>query len=168
MNTIGENTLQIFNSPIEIGLRILYVLNELNHKGCDLQRLVYYDYMLIHSGDILNGPKSIHPNTPFRTTEILVKREILQKGLILMQSKELVESVFDSTGILYKATEITKDFLEYNTTEYANNLKAVAKWLISKFDNYSDDKLSLYIKNNLNIWGGEFSKEALFHIEEDK
>ena len=161
MNLFEERNANVFNSPLEIGLRVLYILNELQSDGCDLQRLVYYDYILIHSSDVPDGPKSIHPSIPHRTTEILVKRELVKKGLTLMHSKQLVNSIFDSTGIIYKATELTKPFLEYNKSEYANSLQEISYWLVNKFKDYTDEKLSLFIKNNLDVWGGEFSKESL-------
>ena len=95
MNPFEERNTTVFNSPLEIGLRVLYVLSELYPKGCDLQRLVYYDYILVHSNDVPSGPKSIHPNTPHRTAEILVKRELVKKGLTLMNSKQLIKSIFN-------------------------------------------------------------------------
>jgi len=168
MNLFEERNTSVFNSPLEIGLRVLYLLNELQPDGCDLQRLVYYDYILVHSSDVPGGPKSIHPSIPHRTAEILVKRELLKKGLALMHSKQLVDSVFDSTGIIYKATELTRPFLGYNKTEYANNLKEISFWLINKFKTYTDEHLSLFIKNNLDVWGGEFSKESILRGAEDE
>lgn len=162
MNLFEERNTNVFNSPLEIGLRVLYILNELQSDGCDLQRIVYYDYILVHSSDVPGGPKSIHPSIPHRTTEILVKRELVKKGLTLMHSKQLVNFVFDSSGITYRATELTRPFLEYNKSEYAMSLKEISTWLVNKFKPYSDERLSLFIKNNLDVWGGEFSNESLF------
>jgi len=168
MNLFEERNTSVFNSPLEIGLRILYVLNELHPYGCDLQRLIYYDYILVHSSDIPDGPQSIHPSIPHRTTEILVKRELVKKGLTLMQSKQLIDSVFDSTGITYRATALTGPFIEYNKSEYAVRLKEISSWLVDKFKAYSDEKLSLFIRNNLDVWGGEFSKESLLRGMENE
>lgn len=161
MNPFEERNTTVFNSPLEVGLRVLYILDELYPTGCDLQRLVYYDYILVHSNDVPNGPKSIHPSIPHRTSEILVKRELVKKGLTLMNSKQLIKTIFDDTGIIYSATELTNPFLQYNNSEYASKLKRVANWLVKQFETYSDDKLALFIKNNLDVWGGEFSKESL-------
>ena len=58
-------------------------------------------------------------------------------------------------------TELTLPFLEYKSSEYAQSLRAVSKWLVNKFDSYSDENLSLFIKNNMDVWGGEFSKESI-------
>lgn len=50
---IGQNIFKeeanIFNTPLEIGLRILFVLNAIKPRGIDLNRLVIYDYFLLNS-----------------------------------------------------------------------------------------------------------------------
>lgn len=161
MNPFEERNTKVFNSPLEVGLRVLYILNELFPKSCDLQRLVYYDYILVHSSDVPDGPKSIHPSIPHRTSEILIKREILKKGLTLMNSKQLLKLIFDDSGIVYSATELTKPFLEYINSEYAIQLKTVSAWVVNKFESYSDENLSMFIKNNMDVWGGEFYKESI-------
>ena len=79
-----------FNTPIESGLRSLIILAEGAPWFYDLQRLVYYDYLLVHSGDVLNGPQSLHPSLPHRSGEILVRRMIVESGLNLMFSKKLI------------------------------------------------------------------------------
>lgn len=58
----------IFNSPLEIALRLLYIFNSTTIP-LDIQRLVNYHYLLIHSGDIPDSPKSIHPSLPIRACE---------------------------------------------------------------------------------------------------
>lgn len=70
-----------FNSPFEIGLRALIILS-VNQPTClDLQRLVYYDYLVLHTSDIgtPNSPDSIHPATPHRSGEIVVRRRAMQR-----------------------------------------------------------------------------------------
>ena len=160
MTELQNRSTELFNSPLEIGLRTLYILNE-SKTSCDLQRLVYYDYLLVHSGDAKNAPESIHPNTPHRSSEILVKRELIKNGLTLMASKQLVEFDFTKNGISYKATDLTSEFLKYLNSDYALQLSSVAKWLVNNFEEYNDDKLETYIKLHMDVWGGEFTKESL-------
>ena len=66
-----------FNSAIECGLRSLIILEHAFPLEYDLQRLVFYDYLLVHSQDA-GGPNSIHPATPHRSGEVLVKRKMLE------------------------------------------------------------------------------------------
>ncbi len=99
-----------FNSPIEYGLRCILILEAFYPTKLDLQDLVYYDYLLIHSADA-GGPESVHPATPHRTTEITIKRDILEKSLFLMYSKNIINIEYSTEGILYSGNEETSPFI---------------------------------------------------------
>lgn len=152
----------LFNTPLEVGLRCLLLLSEIKDKSCDLQRLIYYDYFLVHYGDVDDNYKSLHPNTPHRSGEVLVKREIVAKGLLLMSKKQLVNVDFKESGIIYIATEFSSSFLNYFESNYIKKLRKFSELVISRFDSYSDEELRKYMSKNIDRWGGEFSKEALF------
>lgn len=83
--------LQPFNGAVEIGLRALSLLNEAFPATYSLQRLVVFDYLVVHSDDLPNGPAGLHPKTPHRGGELLVRRAVLEEGLLLYQSRGLVE-----------------------------------------------------------------------------
>src|SRR5450432_1965251 len=100
--TAEEKT--IFNSALEVGIRALTVLLESFPSSLDLQRLVYFDYLVVHSGDA-GGPKSLHPNTPLRNGELLVRRGLIERGILLMVSRGLVERRAGANGISYIAAE---------------------------------------------------------------
>src|SRR4051794_18613760 len=78
-----------FNSPLETGVRALTILEAAFPNSCDLQRLVELDYLVVHSGDV-GGPESLHAPLPLRAGELLVRRELIEKGLLLMMSRGLV------------------------------------------------------------------------------
>jgi hypothetical protein len=160
-----KRNVQLFNTPLEVGIRAIILLSELEPEYCDMQRLVYYDYLLLHSEDVEGGPPSIHPPVPYRSCEILVRRELMYKGLLLMQSKELIHTEFGAGGIVYRSTKLSKPFLSYFASEYAMLLKQRAEWVIKKFSCYNDGALENYIRENLNQWGSEFAKESLVRGE---
>jgi hypothetical protein len=157
----SERNISLFNSPLEMGLRVLVLLSSITPNSVDIQRLIYLDYLIIHSNDIENGPKSLHAATPHRTGEIIVRRNILQEGINLMLSKGLIDIVFNSDGISYKATEISHNFLRYFDSTYFTKLMENSKWVINEFASYSNEKLNRYIKKHLDVWGGEFYNESL-------
>ncbi len=154
------NTAHPFNSAIECGLRSLVILENAFPRDYDLQRLIFYDYLLVHSGDA-GGPESIHPATPHRSGEVLVKRQILEKGLLLMISRGLVTREYDKSGIIYSASDNATPFLDSMESRYISLLKERATWVIEVFDEYNDKKLEKFFRDNLDRWGGEFEKEAL-------
>lgn len=154
------NNAHPFNSAIECGLRSLVILERAFPRDYDLQRLIFYDYLLVHSGDA-GGPDSIHPATPHRSGEVLVKRHILEQGLLLMMSRKLAIREYDKTGIVYSASDNATPFLDSLGSRYIGLLKERAIWVIEIFDDYNDNTLERFFDDNLDRWGGEFEKESL-------
>jgi hypothetical protein len=154
-----------FNSPLECGLRSLALLVAAQPKAYDLQRLVFFDYLLVHSGDVTGGPESIHPATPLRSGEALVRRHWVERGLLLMISRELVIRTFSEEGIVYHASPLASPFLGYMEQPYTKKLQERAAWVIEAFDNYVDHALVEFFKQNLDRWGGEFIRENLLEDE---
>jgi hypothetical protein len=158
--TVVRRHAALFSTPLELGLRVLIVLDAMRPLAADLQRLVAYDYLLVHSGDA-GGPESVHPSTPHRSAEILVKRDVLRAGLQLMLSRDLVEVVMTERGVRYIATDLTSRFLAYFEGSYVSRLRERARWLGDRFSQLQDDALQTLIAQNLDKWGGEFTSEAL-------
>ena len=157
MSPSGQQT-RPFNTPIESGLRLLFALDQAGGRSFDLQRLVSYDYLLVHSGDVEDGPASLHPAVPFRGSELLVKRELVRAGLDAMFSKELLEKRFEPTGICYRATALTGAFLKLLISSYAAALRTRAEWVVTRFSDYSDAELEGYMTANVGRWGAEFDR----------
>lgn len=155
-----------FNSPLECGLRSLVLLAAASPSACDLQRLIFYDYLLVHSGDVLGGPESIHPNTPLHSGEALVRRHWIERGLLLMVSRELANRTLSELGIQYQASPLASAFLSYMEQPYTKKLRERAEWVIETFSDYSDQALAGFFKANLDRWGGEFIREELEEEEQ--
>ena len=98
-----------FNGPVEIGLRALCVLTTAFPAAYALQRLVVFDYFLVHSDDIEGGPEGLHPRTPHRGGEILVRRGAIQDGLTLYGSRGLIERVYKGGGIFFASNTAIGD-----------------------------------------------------------
>jgi hypothetical protein len=152
--------IRLFNTPVEYGLRSLFILSGIAPKAADLQRLIYFDYLVLHTADIDSEQTSLHPSYPYRSAEILIKRERLRNGLLIMKSRQLISIKFDGGGINYAASPLTQKFLQYLTSDYAKQLKSSVSFVIEKFNTYSDSELDQYMKQNLETWGSEFSREA--------
>lgn len=151
----------LYDSPVECGLRLLYLLCEAAPQGCDLQRLVIYDYMLAHSSDV-GGPPSLHPASPFRSGELLVRRGTLSAGLRLLQRKGLIEKTFSIDGIRFRRKDAAVAFLGYLESAYARTCAEVSRWIGNTFSSQSAEQLQAFADQNLGRWGAEFSYEALF------
>lgn len=152
-----------FNSPLECGLRMLFVLDASAGRAVDLQRLISYDYLLVHSGDVIGGPESLHPAVPFRGSEFLIKRDLVHAGLNQMYSRELLLKTFGTTGILFQATDLTSAFLLLMKTSYARELRERSNWIVENFGMLSDVELEKYMSANITRWGGEFERLSVLN-----
>ena len=153
---ITEKDILPFNSPLETGLRSTTLLWEAFPDGLDLQRLIHYDYLVVHSGDVHDGPPSLHPPTPFRGTEVLVRRDLIRAGLALMLSRGLIAQKATKDGVVYQATDEAASFLQCLKNEYVCKMRDRSAWCISKFRDHSASELRTFITNYLDSWGGEF------------
>ncbi|MFV9275912.1 ABC-three component system middle component 2 [Klebsiella oxytoca] len=147
-----------FNSPLEYGFRVLFILYAASDIAMDLQRIVSYDYLIVHTSDVQGGPKSLHPAVPHRGAELLVKRSSIQAGLNLMLSRELLEVVFSPEGILYQASELTGKFIQLLVSPYASELTERALWVTKQFRHFSNDELASFMAQNVGRWGSEFER----------
>jgi len=144
-----------FNGPLEAGIRAVAVLGEAYPKHFDLQRLIAFDYLLVHTGDI-GGPDSLHPPAPLQSAELLVRRELVEQGLLLMMTRELVQREMSSDGIRYCAGENAVPFLSALESEYLKGLKQRARWLVERFGDLPDPEFRNTMRQFFAHWVEEF------------
>jgi hypothetical protein len=146
---------QTFNSPIETGMRALILLATAYPAQFDLQRLLEYDYMMVHTGDV-DGPPSIHPALPLRSGELLVRRQLIERGLMLMISRGLVSRHATEDGFMYQAEDDAGPFLDSLNAEYLNDLKNRAEWVVDRFRDMSDQEIRFMLTRVYDQWSREF------------
>lgn len=145
---------RLYNSPLELGIRSLIILNFLN-KQTEIETLMYLDYLSLNTKDI-DGPESLHPPIPHRGVQVYARKEILSKGIIILISKQLIDVVPTNKGICYQINRTGNKFLEFFTSVYFEELKFRVKWVVEKFNTFSNSELNEFINNRLDMWGGEF------------
>lgn len=157
----------IINSQLEVGLRSLIILDSIYPERIDIDRLVIYDYLIIHTEDVGEKYKSLHPSTPHRSGELLVRRQLLQEGINLMESKGLLKRQFLESGIHYSANNLTEPFINYFETEYSRLLRLYAEYIKERFHHLHFSDLKNYVMQNLDEWGGEFENESILRSDID-
>ena len=134
------------------------MLAAISPLSADLQRLLMFDYLLVHSADA-SGPPSLHPSTPLRNGELLVRRSLVEQGLLLLVSRELVDRIAGARGIDYAASEHALPFLDSLSSEYVRGLRDRAYWIESHFMPLSDSALQTFFKEHFDQWTTEFLHE---------
>ena len=144
-----------FNGPLEAGIRSVSILGAAYPQTYDLQRLVAFDYLLVHTGDI-GGPESLHPPTPLHSAELLVRRKLVEESLLLMMTRALVERQVTAEGIKYGAGENASTFLSSLSTGYLRSLKERAAWLVGALGGYHDVEFRGVMRRFFDDWVEDF------------
>jgi len=144
-----------FNSPLEAGVRAVAVLAAAYPHSFDLQRLIAFDYLLVHTGDV-GGPDSLHPPVPLHSAELLVRRKLVERALLLMMTKDLVQREATPDGIRYRAGENAAPFLQTLQSEYLTDLKDRAEWLAGEFGASSEPEFRAVMRKFFDRWVEEF------------
>lgn len=146
----------MFNSPIETGIRCICILNAGFYMQFDLNQMLAFDHIVVHSGDIDGGPPSLHPNIKQRNGELLVRRPLVQRGLDLMECKGLLEKNTSERGITYSASELTPAFVDCLTNEYVKALSARSKWAVEVYKELGNEIFSEVFNSAFDRWTTEF------------
>lgn len=156
---IGDAPGALFNGPLETGVRATVILDAAYPRAFDLDRMTWLDHLVVHTADI-GGPPSLHPDIPQRTGELLVRRRLVEDGLVLMRRLHLVDAQASAKGFVYQAREEATAFCDSLKTEYGKELKQRAQWLIDYLAGQPDDSLAALVKERIGRWAVEFQGEG--------
>ncbi|WP_349680045.1 ABC-three component system middle component 2 [Achromobacter sp. UBA5777] len=159
MGQIGKSnreSVSVFNSPFELGIRMVYLLNAMYPDGADLQKLVLLDYAVVYSAD-LGGPESLHTPVPFRGGEYLSRRELIEKGLYIMSTRGLVGARLDDSGITYIAGPSARSMVGALESEYLRHLDERCEWAAKKYTLADSGQLTREFAEKGQLWGAELA-----------
>ncbi len=120
---------QVFNTPFETGVRSVLLLTAAFPEELALDQLTALDHLIVHTGDLQEGPESLHPAEPTRAAEMLVRRSLVSAGLKMMACKGLVQLRATREGFRYRAGDDAGAFVDLLSSSYASDLKIRADWL---------------------------------------
>lgn len=154
MGTLRTQLPSPFNSPIELGFRMVFLLQYLRPNSVDLQKLIMLDYALVYSAD-LGGPSSLHTPVPHRNNEMYTRRGLIQQGLHLMSGKGLVHAEYTSAGITYASGDRARSMVQGLSAPYFNSLRERAQWAIRRFGDWDGERLTHHFGEHGARWGAE-------------
>ncbi len=147
--------IQVLNSPVEVGLRALFVLAEAYPETLDIGSLVLLDHGILNSAD-LGGPESLHPPLPARVGELGMKRQLVEDGLQILVRSELAELTIDARGFQFRASEEAHGFTTLLQTPYARGLRERAKWIVELLLPADEASIRHQMGSVLGNWNEEF------------
>lgn len=154
MGSVSRKQPELFNTPFELGLRMVYLLFALRPGGADLQKLVLLDYAIVYSQDV-GGPASLHTPVPYRNAELFSRRERIEQGLYLMSTRGLVDVVLDERGMTYIAGASSFTMVGSLSSKYWRNLQERCIWAAERFGQASSNELLNLFAESGHLWGAE-------------
>lgn len=158
-NDLSRARPRTFNTPFESGIRSVIILTACYPSRLALDRLVVLDHLVVHSGDF-DGPSSLHPAEDSRVAEILVRRRLVDSGLALMGTRNLVKRSATNEGFRFEAGEEAGAFVDLLRTWYLVELKVRAQWLSAQIMPLSDDGISQLVRDRIDDWSTDFVSNA--------
>lgn len=153
MRETCDSQVPVFNTPFETGVRSVVVLTSAYPAELALDQLTALDHLVVHTGDLDDGPDSLHPAESARAAEMLVRRALVDAGLKLMACKGLVEMRATPKGFRYRAGEEAGSFVDLLSSSYAFELKKRADWLAINIVDLPTDQFDDLVASQLERWG---------------
>ncbi|KJK04618.1 hypothetical protein UB44_03320 [Burkholderiaceae bacterium 26] len=150
-----------FNSTLETGIRALVVLEAFYPRRCDLLEMTWLDHLVVHTGDLggQDVPESLHPDLPNRTGELLVRRQLVEQSLRMMQQVHLVEVFETEAGIEFSASEDAPSYLDLLQAPYSVALKQRARWMAERFAALDTTEIRSLVEERIGRWTAEFGTD---------
>lgn len=154
---------QLFNTPLEAGVRALLILDAFAPQAFDLASMSLLDYYIVHTGDA-GGPPSLHPEISARAGEYFVRRHLVEEGLLLMARASLVEQVFTGSGIAFRAHETATAMIDLFGSAYNRHLAEAAQWLAREATLRGVDAFIEDLRDGLERWSHEIVNGAAENV----
>lgn len=141
----------LYNNPLELGTRALFILNAIQPYSANIEKIAYLDYISVYSSEF-NGPPNLHPDVPMHHLEFIFRIETLKSGLNLMIKKQIINADFSKEGIKYNLGEYSFSFLSLLDSDYHIKLANRCSWVKDNFFHITDIELNEYFGINGKLW----------------
>lgn len=155
---------KIYNSVVEIGMRALVILAHSSSSSKSIDEIMIIDHLALNTFDV-GGPVSLHAPIPNRGVQVYSKKQILNKSIQLLLSKELITISATSNGFEYLINESGKNYLKFFESKYFQLLNERVQWVNENFGQKNEVQLKNIVNQNLAKWGEEFMSKENSNLE---
>jgi len=149
---------ELFNTPLEAGLRAVVILDAFAPRAFDLKTLSLLDYYAVHARDIdidADAPESLHPPISPRRGEYFVRRRLVEDGLALMERAFLLNRVAMDDGFAFKARDVAAAMVDLMQSEYNAQLREAARWIAEQAEVEGHDTFFRRLNAGVDRWKHE-------------
>ena len=139
---------KIFNTVFENSLHTLILLDVYEGEiSADL--IAYLDFIIIYSKSLGVGDKNINGENECKHGELPSRRRTIKNALKRLVIDGMVNAKYTDDGMKYKITEHGIEYVVTLESEYANEYRQQAEFVISEFVGMNEQEVNSFILNNL-------------------
>jgi hypothetical protein len=131
----------VFNSTLEISLRILLILYADESNGKNLDSIVTADFITIYAEDFGVSDANLHGNNEFRFAEYAARRSQAQDAIKALVIDRLISVSSQNDGFHYTISDLGKQLCSSMTTEYSKAYLMTAYKTINFMKNKNERNL---------------------------
>ena len=143
------NTQKLYNTPMEIAVRFLVILERSKMKY-DFDQLLYLDYFSLYSEDVKNNNYSnLHAPVPNRSLELYAREKMVSSIRSFLLSKGLIEIVATEKGFKYQSSYKAPILFKYFDSEYYQEFTERVEETLRLFRTHTAIEMKSYFENQI-------------------
>lgn len=128
---------RLFNTPFEMGLRIVLLLSVSPKETFSVDRIVGLDFITSYAADFDLPYGNLHGDNHMKYGEIVSRRLLVQEAVKDLVTRGLLNVTVDR-GYLFCISDSGKKYSRSLKSEYAKTYKEIAKVVIKKYKSNTD------------------------------
>lgn len=128
---------RLFNTPFEMGLRMVLLLSVSPQNTFSVDRIVGLDFITSYAADFDLPYANLHGDNHMKYGEIVSRRLLVQEAVKDLVTRGLLNVSIDR-GYLFSISENGKKYSRSLKSEYAKTYKEIAKTVIKKYKDNTD------------------------------
>lgn len=134
---------QIFNSELEVNLRILSILSVI-HSSVSIDFITTMDLFTTYGKNYGFTQDNLHGDSSYNFSEIASRRSLINRSIKSLVTKGLVKAEESSNGFHYSINEDGRNICNALDTEYYHKYSETVKTIVQKTHGLSDAQLVSY------------------------
>ncbi|AGL03619.1 ABC-three component system middle component 2 [Desulfoscipio gibsoniae] len=140
----------IFNTPFEISLRVLLMLETGLIQTADM--IAAADFITVYGKDFEISDNDLHGDSAFKYSEFPLRRELVKKAVKQLVLTGLIDVASSQRGFLYSINQKGKDYCSRFTNHYAETYRYLAKRTQGYIAQKSERQIFEMINRNAFTW----------------
>lgn len=137
---------KLFNSPFEMGLRMILLLAAAPKEKFTIDRIIGLDFISCYAADFGMPYANLHGDNGYRYGEIVGRRLLVQEAVKELVMQGLIEVTVER-GYSFSISGSGEKYAMSLETDYANKYRTIAKAAVAKYRDNTDTGILATIQN---------------------